>query len=197
MNQLFATLDAKSQRIAAQMPRETIITDTVGFIRKLPHHLVASFRSTMEEAVAADLVLHVIDVSHPQHEEQREVGDAVLADLGVDSARVFEVYNKADRVDEDYVVQRRNADLVSALTGDGIDTLIDRIRDREREGGQALHLEIPHTESRLLARLHDVAEVQERATSDAGVVVEAWVPKDLIHEFERFMTVPRAKRRAS
>src|SRR6185503_9307975 len=93
MDQLFATLDAKSQRIAHEMPRETVVIDTVGFIRKLPHHLVASYRSTMEEAVAADLVLHVIDASHPQHPEQREIGEEVLADLGVDSACILDVYN--------------------------------------------------------------------------------------------------------
>src|SRR5438876_8796601 len=98
VDKLFATLDAKSQRTSFPMPRPTVIIDTVGFIRKLPHHLVASFRSTMEEAVSADLVLHVIDMSHPQFEEQREVGQQVLRDLGVDDARVLEVMNKADRV---------------------------------------------------------------------------------------------------
>src|SRR5947208_4321209 len=81
IDKLFATLDSRTQRIAYEMPRETVIVDTVGFIRKLPHHLVASFRSTMEEAVAADLVLHVIDGSHPQFEEQETVGEQVLADL--------------------------------------------------------------------------------------------------------------------
>src|SRR6185436_12311993 len=120
MDQLFATLDAKSQRIAHEMPRETVVIDTVGFIRKLPHHLVASFRSTMEEAVAADLVLHMIDASHPQHPEQREIGEEVLADHGVDSARVIDVYNKVDRVDEHFHVPRRNAVAVSALTGEHI-----------------------------------------------------------------------------
>src|SRR5947209_3034362 len=87
-DKLFATLDAKSAKAAFDMPRETVIIDTVGFIRKLPHHLVASFRSTMEEAVAADLVLHVIDSSHPQFEDQRAVGEDVLRDLGVKTDRV-------------------------------------------------------------------------------------------------------------
>ena len=73
-----------------------LLTDTVGFIRKLPHHLVASFRSMMEEAVSADLVLHVINVAHPQYEEQRMVGDEVLRDLGIPPERVIEVYNKSD-----------------------------------------------------------------------------------------------------
>jgi GTP-binding protein HflX len=184
VDKLFATLDSKTAKIAAEMPRETVVVDTVGFIRKLPHHLVASFRSTMEEAVAADLVLHVIDGSHPQYTEQREVGEQVLTDLGIDSERVVEVYNKLDRIDEHFAMRRRSSVVVSALTGDGIESLVEIIRDREREGGQLLHLEIPHAESRLLAKLHEVAEVQEQATNESGVVVTAWVPKDSIHLFK-------------
>jgi GTP-binding protein HflX len=184
VDKLFATLDSKTAKIAAEMPRETVVVDTVGFIRKLPHHLVASFRSTMEEAVAADLVLHVIDGSHPQYTEQREVGEQVLTDLGIDSERVVEVYNKLDRIDEHFAMRRRSSVVVSALTGDGIESLIEIIRDREREGGQLLHLEIPHAESRLLAKLHEVAEVQEQATNESGVVVTAWVPKNSIHLFK-------------
>jgi GTP-binding protein HflX len=196
MDRLFATLDAKSQRIAHEMPRETVIIDTVGFIRKLPHHLVASFRSTMEEAVAADLVLHVIDASHPQHSEQREIGEQVLADLGVDSARIVDVYNKSDRVDEHFDVRRRNSAVVSALTGEHIERLVDIIRDREREGGELLHLEIPHAESRLVAQLHEVAEVYEQQTSDDAVVISAWVPNDVLYLFKPFVVAAR-KQRAS
>ncbi|HUP62863.1 MAG TPA: GTPase HflX [Thermoanaerobaculia bacterium] len=196
-DKLFATLDAKSQRIAFEMPRETVVIDTVGFIRKLPHHLVASFRSTMEEAVAADLVLHVIDASHPQFEEQREVGDAVLADLGVDSARMVEVYNKSDQVEEHFDVRRRrNSVIVSALTGENIDRLVETIREREREGGSLLHLEIPHSESRLIAQLHEVAEVFEQESNDEAVVVAAWVPQDVAHVYERFAVAARQRRTA-
>jgi len=186
MDQLFATLDAKTARIAAEMPRETVVVDTVGFIRKLPHHLVASFRSTMEEAVAADLVLHVIDGSHPQYAEQREVGEQVLSDLGIESERSVEVYNKLDRIDEHFAMRRRNAVVVSALTGEGVPALIDVVREREREGGQLLTLDLPHSESRLLARLHEVAEVQEQSTNDSGATVIAWIPKDSLHLFQRF-----------
>jgi GTP-binding protein HflX len=185
MDQLFATLDAKSAKIRGEMPRETVVIDTVGFIRKLPHHLVASFRSTMEEAVAADLVLHVIDASHPQYAEQREVGEQVLADLGIDRERVFEVYNKLDRIDEHFAMRRRNSAVVSGLTGEGIDRLVEMIRDRERDGGELLRLEIPHAESRLLARLHEVAEIQEQTSNDTGIVITAWVPKDVMHLFEK------------
>lgn len=197
MDQLFATLDAKSAKIAAEMPRETVVIDTVGFIRKLPHHLVASFRSTMEEAVAADLVLHVIDGSHPQYSEQREVGEQVLSDLGVDRERVLEVYNKIDAIDEHFAIRRPSSVVVSALTGQHIDRLIEMIRDRERAGGELLHLQIPHSESRALAKLHEVAEVQEQATNDGGVALTAWVPRASVHLFSQFAVSPGRAARAS
>jgi GTPase len=197
MDQLFATLDAKTAKIAYEMPRDTVVVDTVGFIRKLPHHLVASFRSTMEEAVAADLVLHVIDASHPQYAEQREVGEQVLTDLGVDLDRVIEVYNKSDRLDEHFEIRRRNAVVVSALTAHHIDRLVEMIRDREREGGELLHLAIPHTESRLIARLHEVAELHEQSSNDEAMLVTAWVPHGSVHLFAPFAAGQARRRRAS
>ncbi len=197
MDKLFATLDAKTQKIAYDMPRKTVVVDTVGFIRKLPHHLVASFRSTMEEAVAADLVLHVIDASHPQYDEQRAVGDQVLADLGIENDRVFEVYNKSDRVEEHFDIRRRNAVVVSALTGHHIDRLVEMIRDREREGGELMHLEIPHSESRITARLHEIAELHEQSTNDDAVSITAWVPRDSVHVFKPFVARAARRRRAS
>ena len=186
VDKLFATLDAKSQRAAFEMPRETVIIDTVGFIRKLPHNLVASFRSTMEEAVAADLVLHVIDHSHPQFEDQRAIGEEVLRDLGVDADRVIEVYNKTDRMGDEPRTRRRNAVAISALTGDGVDRLIELLRERELEGGETLHLAIPHGMSRLAARLHEVAVIYEQTTTDTDTLFTAWVPKDALHQFEPY-----------
>jgi len=184
-DKLFATLDAKSAKADFDMPRETVIIDTVGFIRKLPHHLVASFRSTMEEAVAADLVLHVIDSGHPQFEDQRAVGEDVLRDLGVKLDRVVEVYNKADRTDA-FELRRKNAASVSALTGRNIDRLIGIIRDRELENGEVLQLEIPHNDARVIARLHDLAEVYEQRVTDGAMLITAWIPRDVLHQFEAY-----------
>ena len=197
MDKLFATLDAKSHKAAFEMPRETVIVDTVGFIRKLPHHLVASFRSTMEEAVAADLVLHVIDASHPQFSEQREIGNEVLADLGIEPDRVVEVYNKADRLDDDFDVHRRRAVVVSALTGDGIEDLIDLLRERQRAGGDLMRLEIPHAESRLVAKLHEVAEVHEQRATESGMAFTAWVPKDVAYLFAEYAVKDQHARRTA
>ncbi|HYI08562.1 MAG TPA: GTPase HflX [Thermoanaerobaculia bacterium] len=197
MDQLFATLDSKTQKIAFEMPIETVVVDTVGFIRKLPHHLVASFRSTMEEAVAADLVLHVIDASHPQYDDQREIGEQVLSDLGVDAARIIEVYNKCDQVDEHFDIRRRDAVVVSGLTGQNIERLVELIRSRERAGGEHLQLEIPHTESRTLARLHEVAEVYEQTSNDESVSVNAWVPNDSVYLFKEFTVRAGRERRTA
>ena len=193
VDELFATLDAKSSRTAFEMPRETVIVDTVGFIRKLPHHLVASFRSTMEEAVAADLVLHVIDQSHPQFEEQRTIGDTVLADLGVDPARVIDVYNKSDRLEEQFETRRREAASVSALTGRGVVNLIEMIRERELAEGERMKIAIPHGESRLAAKLHEVAEVFEQKQSSELTRFQAWVPRQYVHLFEPYAVGLKAK----
>jgi GTP-binding protein HflX len=205
-DKLFATLDAKSAKAAFEMPRETVFIDTVGFIRKLPHHLVASFRSTMEEAVAADLVLHVIDSSHPQFEDQRAVGEDVLRELGVQMDRVVEVYNKADITEgsrglavagsggevNEYLprdretAKLRNRASVSALTGRHIDRLVDIIRDRELENGEVLQLDIPHNDARVIAKLHDIAVVYEQRVTDSGMLITAWIPRDALHQFEPY-----------
>jgi len=193
-DRLFATLDAKSQRAAFSTPRPTVVIDTVGFVRKLPHHLVASFRSTMEEAVAADLVLHMIDGSHPQYEEQRVVGEEVLRSLGIGPEKVVDVYNKSDVEDEEPCLSSRagfgQAGLpvlhISALSGRGVDRLIEAIRERELAGGEVLDLEIPHGESRLLAKLHEVATVFDERPEDRGTRVTAWVPQNAVHLFANF-----------
>jgi GTP-binding protein HflX len=120
-NRLFATLDAKLRRGAVDGSRTAVFADTVGFIRKLPHHLVSSFRSTLGEITVADLVLHVVDRSHPRWQEQAEVAEAVMDELGVDRERVIKVFNKSDLVPAD---APRDGELwISAVTGEGLPEL--------------------------------------------------------------------------
>ncbi len=185
VDKLFATLDAKSQRAVFPMPRQTVIIDTVGFVRKLPHHLVASFRSTMEEAVSADLVLHVIDSTH---EEQAVVGAEVLAELGIHQEKVIDVYNKEDLGARGLEVSRSRGGQVtiSALTGRGIENLVDMIRERELAGGEILQLEIPHEESRVIAKLHEIADVHEQLSGDQVTRITVWVPQNAVHQFAHF-----------
>ena len=132
-DRLFATLDSRLRRGALDQETVAIFADTVGFIRKLPHHLVASFKSTLEEITFADLVLHVVDRSHPQWREQMEVGEKVLAELGVDGRKVLTVFNKADLLG-DAVGHLDGCLAVSALAGKGIEELKSMIRERLEAG---------------------------------------------------------------
>jgi GTPase len=185
VDRLFATLDSKVQKSFFDAPRPTVIIDTVGFIRKLPHHLVASFRSTMEEAASASLVLHVINSTHPHLEEQRQVGEKVLADLGVDADNVIEVYNKADLSASRPHSNGRSVTL-SALTGDGMEGLIRLIRDRELAGGEVRQLLIPMADSRAIARLAEVAEIYQQVVSGEAIRYVAWLPKDQAYLFDDY-----------
>jgi len=127
-DRLFATLDPLVRRLSRSGPRPILLIDTVGFVRKLPHDLVASFRSTLHEASAADLLLHVIDLSHHDHEAQAETTRRVLADLGLSDRPLVEVFNKIDRLDGSGAMDRAarldpGARFVSALTGEGVEEL--------------------------------------------------------------------------
>ena len=129
-DKLFATLDSRLRKGPLEGMTTAIFVDTVGFIRKLPHHLVDSFRSTLEEITHADLVLHVIDRSHQQWCDQMDVGKKVLADLGVDPCNVLTVFNKTDRCSDAEIGVVTDGIAISAATGDGIDILKARLLDR-------------------------------------------------------------------
>jgi len=139
-NRLFATLDARLRRGSLEGAGPVIFTDTVGFIRKLPHHLVSSFRSTLGEIAESDVVLHVIDRSHPRWREQMDVAEEVLESLGIEPARVLRVFNKSDKLaadgDPTHRPDRPEADgiSISALTGDGLDRLRAAIVRRLADG---------------------------------------------------------------
>ncbi len=138
-DKLFATLDTKTRRWRIAPGADVALSDTVGFVRKLPHHLVASFRSTLEEALEADLLLHVIDASHPQVLEQVAEVERVLADLGLDLGRIVPVLNKADQVanDDDLMVLRNRlggAIVISAKTGHGLESLAEQVGRQRRSG---------------------------------------------------------------
>jgi len=122
-NRLFQTLDTTTRKLKLPSGREVLLSDSVGFIQNLPHHLVAAFSSTLEEVAEADLILQVIDVSHPHHLEQIEVVEKVLKDLGADQEKIIKVFNKADKLH----VYPQEGIFISALTGQGIDKLLSVI----------------------------------------------------------------------
>ena len=145
-DKLFATLDTKTRRWQLAPGADVALSDTVGFVQRLPHHLVASFRTTLEESVNADLLLHVIDASHPQVLEQVAAVDRVLADLGCEMGRVIPVLNKIDRLEDDTVLPMLRSRLdsavpISALTKAGLDQLAAIVTARRRQAWVTVDLE--------------------------------------------------------
>ena len=169
---LFATLDPRARRVALGEDLMAVLTDTVGFIRKLPHHLVAPFRSTLEETAVADLVLHVVDASHNAWEDHIRVGDEVLEGLGVDRERVLVVLNKIDLV----VPARppagaRSAGVtaVSAVSGEGVDALKVAIRTALLSAPDVAVLRVPLEEAELVQRAVALPHQLARRFEDGAV----------------------------
>ncbi len=178
-DRLFATLDPLTREVALGDHQSVLLTDTVGFIRKLPHHLVASFRATLEEVQEADLLLHVIDASHPSWEEQRLVVDEVLADLGVHEIPMVYVFNKVDRLAPEVreALEARIANLApgsvftSAASSDGLEPLRALLRERLRARRPEVELAVPMTDGRLIAEAHRIGEVTASTPDEeAGVL---------------------------
>jgi GTP-binding protein HflX len=170
-DRLFATLDATTRKLTLTPQTTILLTDTVGFIRKLPHHLVASFRSTLEETVQADLLLHVVDLSHPQFRTQMETVKTVLTDLQLNERPILPVFNKVDKIKDNTALRwARNsypsALFISALRGIRLNSLIQRLTDivsqEYVEGNLILHLD--QTES--IGKLYRLAEVLEMEQLD-------------------------------
>jgi len=180
-DRLFATLDPLTREVEVGDGYTVLLTDTVGFIRKLPHHLVASFRATLAEAREADLLLHVIDSSHPAWEEQRDVVDGVLNDLGLSERPLTYVMNKMDAVPEDEAaaVRERVANLmpnslfVSALAPGGLDALTSSLLSSLRTQRPVLEVQIPAANGRLIAEVHRDGEVLDQRVDEDVLVLKA------------------------
>ena len=178
-DRLFETLDATTRRVALDDRRAFLLTDTVGFVRDLPHHLVASFRATLEEVVEADLLLHVVDVSDPDYEDRMRVVDAVLGELGVGRAPRVVVFNKSDRLADDRReavlgrVGRLHPDAVvtSAVLGGGLEELRRALEARLDELDEEVWLALPVDDARGLAGLYDRGSVLERRFDNGRVEV--------------------------
>ena len=190
-DRLFHTLDP-STRALRLTGRPYLLTDTVGFIRKLPHQLVDAFGATLEETTMADLILHIVDASVPEAEmdDMLRAVDAVLEDIGAgDRPRVL-VLNKADALDAERREELRFAHpdgvLVSALTGEGIDDLGERIEHAFRETLRPVDLLLPFEEGGRLAELHEIAGDLERTDTAEGVRVRGRVPATVAERYARF-----------
>lgn len=181
-DQLFATLDTRTRSWSIPRFGQVLLSDTVGFIRDLPHNLVASFRSTLEEARHADLLLHVVDASHPAADEQIRTVNEVLKEIGIDASEAVLVFNKIDAVRDASLLDvlraaHPQAVSVSALQRTGFDNLRHIVADRLGLGFVDARVETSVGNGRLLAYLEAHAEVKQKSYDDSRVTVDCRIPR--------------------
>jgi GTP-binding protein HflX len=191
-NKLFATLDSTTRKVDLPQKQHILLSDTVGFIKKLPHQLVAAFKATLEEVAEADLLLHVVDVSHPEAEAQIAAVDLVLSELDATDIPTFMIFNKIDRLkteDDLKILQSQHPDalLVSAQRGDGIPDLMDALANRFVEQGANLSFSIPYTDGRALDLIYKYGTVLETEYADEAVHVKASLPSRHLKSVSQFL----------
>jgi GTPase len=205
-DKLFATLDPTTRRVALPSGREALFSDTVGFIQKLPTELVAAFRATLEEITEADLILHVIDVTHPNAYQQSEAVMATLADLNVLDRPMILALNKIDRLPEDrsgtYPTnltdcdqwsQRLNSEsaiclTISAAQSIGLQALLERVEEVLATGMVFITVQIPYDHGELAALFYDQGTVVSTSHSGQGTVIEGYLPRRWLERFRAYLT---------
>lgn len=190
-DRLFATVDPTTRRLDLPGGERVLVTDTVGFVRKLPHQLVQAFRSTLDEVAEADLLLHVVDASAPDPAGHMEAVRAVLGEIGADDVPELIVLNKADRADPE--VGRRLLDrhpgsvLVSAVEGTGVEGLLAAIGDRLREMAEVVELVVPYDRGDVVAAVHRQAEVVSESHDPDATRLWARMRADDVGRFAEFV----------
>ena len=177
-DKLFATLDPTSRKVRLPGGRTVVLTDTVGFIRKLPHRLVDAFKATLEEALVADLLLHVVDLSNPELEKQMETTIEVLNELGGGDKEILTVYNKVDQAPDPLTkIKARNlvpeCSFISAKTSQGIEGLLELIEKKLDEGEDVHDYLIPHDQYSLISKLREQGSLLSEEVVEGGVEVKA------------------------
>ncbi len=179
---LFATLDPTTRLFPLPHGGQVLLTDTVGFIRKLPHHLIDAFRSTLEEAVYADAIVHVVDASNPQMERQMEIVYETLDELGVEGKKVLTFFNKMDkRTDEVRLFDKRADDvlMIAAKHGEGTDEIAELLEKTVLEGRLYIERVYPFDQLGKIAVIRQKGQLIEEKYIDTGVSIKAYVPLDI------------------
>jgi GTP-binding protein HflX len=189
-NKLFATIDPTTRQLVLPGNQKLLLTDTVGFIRRLPHGLVEAFKATLEEVLVADFLIHVVDITSPHFEKHRATTLSVLAELGAGQKPILNVFNKVDLADEAELRAARHsvpdALLVSARTGKGIAALEDRCREMTAGGERTTELLIPLDRYDLVARLHELGYIQSKDHRDDGVLISGRFPASQLAALEPY-----------
>jgi GTP-binding protein HflX len=193
-NALFATLDTTTRKIDLPNKQPLLLTDTVGFIRKLPHQLVESFNATLEEAVMADFLVHLLDASHPRVLEFYGTTMKVLSEMGADAKKTLIVFNKIDQVDDPLTramlrSHHPEALFISVHTGEGLEELVKQLGGLVDAGTQEILLHLPHDRSDLLARLHREATVHHIDYEEEFIRIQASVQERFRQTLEPFIVL--------
>lgn len=192
-DQLFATLDPTTRQLDLPNKQQAILTDTVGFIQRLPHQLVAAFQSTLEEVVEADVLLHVIDVSHELYKEQSNAVYHVLDQIGAKDKTIITVYNKIDKLPADSALparlaQEENSICISAKANINLDKLLELIAENLKLKAVEEYFLIPYSDSAAAARLHNVGTVLEQEYLAEGTKLKVRLAADQLGEFEKYLS---------
>jgi GTP-binding protein HflX len=190
-NRLFATLDPTTRSITLPNKQRMLLTDTVGFLRNLPHMLIESFKATLEEVSEADLLIHVVDLSHPRVDEHIEAVNDVTKELGAFSKQTLLVFNKVDALVNSEIVARYQKRFpgsvaISACTGEGVGMLVKALQDKVTSWHLNLRFRVPLTESGLIAEMHRVGRVVELRYEGEAAIIVAHVPPQLEQKLTPF-----------
>ena len=186
-DRLFDTLDTTTRRLRINDNEEVLLTDTVGFIRKLPHHLVEAFKATLEELSYADVLLHVIDASNPNWREQADIVESLITQLEAEKTPRIDVYNKCDLVPEDILPRDDRSVRISAKTGEGIESLLAMIGEIVDKGKKRVSLKIPYEKSGLLDQIHRDAQIISVEYLDSEISVVAVLNPDLYGKLKDYV----------
>ena len=181
-DQLFATLDPTTRNLRLDSGQEILLTDTVGFIRKLPHHLIEAFRSTLEEAKYADFIIHVVDASNPQREKQMHIVYETLHNLGVEGKKIVTLFNKQDKLEQEEIIKDLKADVtlkISAATGEGLTLVKETLEEILREDKQLLEGVFPYSLAGQISAVRKYGEILEEEYRDNGIYVREFVPVEM------------------
>ena len=192
-DQLFATLDPTTRQLELPNKQQAILTDTVGFIQRLPHQLVAAFQSTLEEVVEADVLLHVIDVSHELYKEQANAVYHVLEELGAKDKTIITVYNKIDKLPEGSALAERlakeeNSICISAKARLNLDGLLALIAENLKLKSVEESFLVPYSDSAAVSRLHEAATVLEQEYLAEGTLLKVRMEAEQVQEFEKYLS---------
>ena len=197
-DQLFATLDPTTRRVDLPETRQALFTDTVGFIQKLPTTLVAAFHATLEEIAEADLLLHVVDVSHPNAINQAEAVQESLEEIEAGHIPVLTALNKIDRLPDPAAARRAveqfpESVAISARTGEGIEDLLERASVMLYESFTPILVHLPYQQGQLISLFHEVGQVERLEHGRKGVLMQGRIPGRLVAQFQPWLVKPGAK----